>query len=430
MEIIIILILVLVNGLFAMAEIAIISAKKSKLQRLAQDGDKNAQTILELSKNPNRFLSTIQIGITLIGIFAGAFGGATVAENLSGSLKAFPLVAPFSDAIALTLVVVAITYLSLVIGELVPKRIGLTKPDLISLIFAQPVKLLEIVFSPLVGILSTSTDWILRIFGISQTETASVSEEELKMLIKEGARVGVFELAEKDIFERTLRLGDKSVQALMTPRNDILWLDISSSFANIRKKILQELHSYFPVCKGTLDQLEGVIATREALAQYLKEGEIHLHELVRKPATIPENMLALNVLELFKKTGVHIAMVVDEYGNMVGLITLNDILEAIVGDIPSVDEMKEQEISKRKDGSYLIDGMVTLDEFKEKLKIRRLQGEKSGGFNTVGGFVMHSLGRVPVSGDFFEEEHFRFEVVDMDGNRVDKVLVTKQKEIL
>lgn len=427
MELIIIILLIVINGIFAMAEIAIISVKRSKLQRLSNEGNTNAQTLLELSKNPNRFLSTVQIGITLIGIFAGAFGGATVAEGLSNTLSTVAVLAPFSDAIALTLVVVVITYLSLVVGELVPKRIALVNPDSIALVLGRPMMFLSKIFSPIVDVLSISTDWILKAFGINVTEEVRVSEEEVKMLIKEGARVGVFEMAEKDIFERTLRLGDKKVSALMTPRNEVVWIDVSSSFASVRKKILNEIHSYFPVAKDSLENVEGVVATRDIFAQYLKKGKVHVEELIRKPATVPENMPALNVMELFKKTGVHVAMVVDEYGNMEGIISLNDILEAIVGDIPSVDDMKEQEIMKRNDGSYLVDGMAPLDEVKDKLKIKRLPGEHDGGFNTMGGFMMHSLSRLPVSGDMYEHDVWKFEVVDMDGNRVDKVLITKKK---
>lgn len=427
MELIIIILLIIVNGVFAMAEIAIISIKRSKLQRLSSEGDINAQALLELSKNPNRFLSTIQIGITLIGIFAGAFGGATIARGVSSALSTIPPLAQFSDALALFLVVLVITYLSLVVGELVPKRIALVNPDSIALVLARPMRFLSQLFAPVVDILSFSTDWMLKAFGVNTSDEVRVSEEEVKMLIKEGARVGVFEVAEKDIFERTLRLGDKKVSALMTPRTEVVWIDVSSSFASIRKKILTEIHSYFPVAKGSLEHVEGVVATRDIFAQYLKKGKVHVEELVRKPATVPENMPALNVLELFKKTGVHVAMVVDEYGNMEGLISLNDILEAIVGDIPSIDDMKEQEIMKRKDGSYLVDGIAPLDEVKDKLKIKRLPGEHGGGFNTIGGFMMHSLGRLPVSGDTYEHELWKFEVVDMDGNRVDKVLISKKK---
>lgn len=427
MEIIVILALIIINGIFAMAEIAIISAKRSKLSRLAQDGDENAKTVLDLSKNPNRFLSTIQIGITLIGILAGAFGGATVAENLSSTIATVPYLAPFSEALGLVIVVVLITYLSLVIGELVPKRIGLNNPESIARALAKPIQLLSVFLSPFVDILSGSTDALLKLFGVKMQTQAGVSEDELKMLIKEGAKIGIFEIAEKDIFERTLRLGDKRVSALMSARSEIIWLEVTNPVTVIRKKILKELHSYFPVCDGSLDKLLGVVATREALAQYFKDGQIHLKDLVRKPATVPENMPALKVLELFKKSGVHVAMVVDEYGSLAGLISLNDILEAIVGDIPSVDDIKEQEIVKRKDGSYLVDGLVTLDEIKDRLKLKKLPGEKSGLFNTVGGFLMHRAGRIPVTGDVFEVEDLRLEVLDMDGNRVDKVMVQVKK---
>lgn len=410
-----------------MAEIAIISAKRSRLQKLASEGDEKAALVLALSKNPNRFLSTIQIGITLIGIFAGAFGGATLAEKLSVTLSTIPAIAPFSQPVALTIVVLFITYLSVVLGELVPKRLGLVNPDATARLVVTPVSILSRIFSPLVTVLSVSTDWFLGLFGIRVSEKPSISEEELKLLIKEGAKVGVFELAEKDIFERTLRVGNKNVSALMTPRNEIIWIDIDSSFSQIKKTILSELHSYFPVCKDNVDTILGVVATREVLAEFMKKGNVHISTHLRKPPIVPENMPALKVLELFKKTGVHVAIVIDEYANLQGLISLNNIMSAIVGDIPTIDEIEDHEITKRKDGTFLIDGLILLDELKEKLKIKAFPGEKNASFHTIGGFVMSRLGRVPKTGDKVEFDEYTVEVIDMDGNRVDKVLLSKKR---
>ncbi|MDO8577211.1 MAG: hemolysin family protein [Candidatus Daviesbacteria bacterium] len=427
MEIIVILLLILLNGIFAMVEIAVISARKSRLQHLANEGSKNAQAVLELKDSPNRFLSTVQIGITLIGILAGAFGGATIAENLASYFETIPSIAPYSEAIGIAIVVAAITYLSLIIGELVPKRLGLSNPEFIASAAAQPMRVLSKISAPLVYLLCLSTDFILKVFQIKPKEE-SVSVEEIRMLIREGARVGVFEAAEKDIVERTLQLGDKKVNTLMTPRKEVVWLDIDSSFKALRNKIAKNSHSHFPVCRDTLDKVLGVVRTEDILANFLIEEKIDLKKFLHKPLFIPETTDGLKVLELFKKSGIHMALVVDEYGNVQGVISMTDILEAIVGDIPNIDELGEQEIMKRDDGSFLVDGLVPIDEFKEHFHINRLPGEKSGNYHTVGGFVMYKLGHIPLLGDSFEIDLLRFEVLDMDGNRVDKILIIPSRK--
>ena len=427
MEIIIVLLLVILNGVFAMVEIAVISARKSRLQQLAKEGSKNAQAVLDIKDSPNRFLSTVQIGITLIGILAGAFGGATIAENLATYFETFPLLAPYSEATGIAIVVAVITYLSLIIGELVPKRLALSNPELIASFAARPMRILSKISAPLVYLLSISTDFILQVLQIKPKEEA-VSAEEIRMLIREGARVGVFEAAEKDIVERTLQLGDKKVNALMTSRKEIVWLEIDSSFKAIRSRVAKHPHSHFPVCRNTLDKVLGVARTEDILSNFLIEEKIDLKKFLHKPLFIPESTDGLKVLELFKKSGIHMALVVDEYGNVQGLISMTDILEAIVGDIPTIDEMGEQDIRKRDDGSFLVDGLVPIDEFKEYFQIQRLPGEKSGNYHTVGGFVMYKLGHIPASGDSFILEPLKLEVMDMDGNRVDKILVIPSKK--
>src|SRR3989338_3288618 len=425
MEIVIVLLLILLNGIFAMAEIAVVSARKSKLQHQANEGNKSAQAALELARNPNKFLSTIQIGITLIGIFAGAFGGATIAESLSKQLSLIPVLNPYSDALGLAIVVITITYLSLIIGELVPKRIGLNYPEKIASFLARPMNAISKASSPFVFLLSASTDWILRILSIKPSTEPTISEEEIKILIREGSKTGVFEKAEKDILERTLRLGDKKVNTLMTSRKEIVWLEIDSSFKTIRNKITKNPHSHFPVCRDNLDKVIGIVRTKDVLTNFLLEEKINLKQFVTKPLFIPESMDGLKVLELFKKSGVHMALVIDEYGNIQGLLSLTDILEAIVGDIPTINELEEQEIVKRDNGTWLVDGLVSIDEFKEYFRIRKLPSERSGTFHTIGGFVMNKLGRIPVLGDKFEWDSLGFEVMDMDGNRVDKILIMK-----
>lgn len=423
MDFIIVLLLIIINGIFAMTEIAVISARKSKLQQQINEGSRRAKAALDLANNPNRFLSTVQVGITLVGIFAGAFGGATIAEGISKNLSSAPLIGMYSDAVGLGVVVLLITFLSLVIGELVPKRIALSSPEKIAKTMAGPMNAISKIVSPAVKVLSFSTDVVVNFLGIKQNVEPPVTDEEIKMLFKEGARVGVFEIAEKDIVERTLRLGDKTVNSLMTARSEISWINQDSSFAKIREKITKESHSHFPVCIGNLDKVIGIVRTEELLVDFLGEEKIDLKKLLHKPLFIPESMNGLKVLELFRKSGVHMALVIDEYGSVQGLVSLTDILEAIVGDIPTREEL-EEEIVKRDDGSFLVDGLVSVDDFKDKFKIRKLSGEKEGLFHTVGGYAMHRFGRIPEVGDHFQQADFKFEIVDMDGNRIDKILVT------
>lgn len=429
MEILIVLLLILLNGVFAMAEIAIVSSRKSKLKQLASSGNNNASEALKLSEHPNRFLSTVQIGITLVGIFAGAFGGATIAQSLSQTLKNVAFIGSYSDLIALVVVVSLITFFSLILGELVPKRIALSSPEKIASIVAKPMNVLSKISSPVVWILSVSTEYIIKILRIKTDEEPSVSEEEVRMLIREGARVGVFNLAEKDIVERTLKLGDKKVNSLMTSRKDIVWLDIDSSFKAIRSKITKDPHSYYPICRNDVDEIVGVVRTEDILTDFLKVEKIDLQKFILKPIFVPESIDGLKILDMFKKSGIHMAIVVDEYANVQGLVTLNDILEAIVGDIPSFDELEDKEIVERDNGTFLVDGLLSSDELKEYFKIKSLPGEKTGLFHTVGGFVMHKLGRIPVTGDKFDFGNFTVEVVDMDGNRVDKVLLNRNKDL-
>jgi putative hemolysin len=425
MEILIVLFLIILNGIFAMAELAIVSSRKSKLRKESNDGNKNAQAALELAESPNRFLSTVQVGITLIGIFAGAFGGATIADSLAKQLNQIPAIAMYSDAIALAIVVTCITYLSLIVGELVPKRLALAHPEGIAKSLAKPMRWVSIIGGPLVSFLSLSTDAIIKLLRIKPNEEPSVSEEEVRMLLREGTQVGVFDVAEKDIVERTLKLGDKRIPTLMTSRKEITWFDIDSKFKTIRNKIMKSPHAYYPVCRDNLDKVIGVVRAEDMLRSFLSEEKIALKTFLLKPLFIPESMDALQVLELFKKSGVHMAIVIDEFGNVQGILALNDILEAIVGDIPTINELEEDEIIKRDDNSWFVDGLVSIDEFKEYFKIKKLPDERSGVFHTLGGFVMHNLGKVPVSGDKFEWDNYHFEIVDMDGNRVDKIIVKK-----
>lgn len=424
LEFLIIFLLVLANGMFAMSEIAIVSARRARLQHLASRGDRRAEAALSLAESPNRFLSTVQVGISLIGIIAGVFGGAAFSETLATALKQVYFLVPYADAIALVSVVVGITYLSLVIGELVPKRLALRHPEQIAMFVARPMLCLESLASPIVSFLSTSTEVILRLFGIEPSQAEpSISEEEIKVMIQQATKAGTFEEVEQEMVERVLRLGDMRVSALMTPRPDIVWLDLEDTAEENYRKLVESPHTRFPVCQGGLDHLLGVVQVNDLLTRGLTGQTLDLTSVLRQPVYVPESTRGLKVMELFKQASTHIALVVDEYGVIQGLVTLNDILEAIIGDIPSIGIPAEPEAVQREDGSWLLDGMMAIDDFRELFLLPELPGEQRGNFHTLGGFVITHLGRIPSTADYFEWDNFRFEVADMDGNRVDKVLM-------
>ena len=427
-EIVIIILLIIANGVFAMSETAFVSARKVRLQQRANEGDKKAAAALELANSPNRLLSTVQLGITLIGILAGAFGGATVAEAVAVYIRDIPWLAPYSGAIALTIVVVVITYLSLVIGELVPKRIALNNPERIAVIMVTPMRVLSTIASPFINLLSISTEVILRLIGLRPSGEPPITEEEINVLIEEGTQIGTFEAAEQDMVERIFRLGDRRVSALMTHRPDIVWLDIEDPPPEIRQTIRESNYSRFPVCQESLDNVLGMVHVKDLLLQCMAGQPLDLKSALHEPLYVIESTSTLKVLELFKKTGKQAALVIQEYGDITGLITLNDILEAIVGDISSRDDLENPQAIQREDGSWLFDGMLPIDEFKEILHIRELPEESRGEYETLAGFVLVELGRVPAVADHFEWDRFRFEVVDMDGRRIDKILVQPIKD--
>jgi putative hemolysin len=423
-EILVILLLVIANGVFAMSEIAVVSARKARLQELAEDGNVKAQAALELANSPNRFLSTVQVGITLIGILAGAFGGATLAGRLAAYIELVPLLSNYSQPIAFGIVVAAITYLSIIIGELVPKRLALSSPERIASNIAVPMRWLSKIAYPIVYLLTSSTDSTLRLLGAGGASNEPlVTEEEIKVLIRQGAEAGTFEIEEQDMLERVFRLGDQHVASLMTPRFDITWLDINDSAEVNRQKMIDSHHSRFPVCQDTPDHVLGVVNVTDLLACSLLNQPINLIDMLRQPLFIPESTSALKVLEMFKQSGTHIALVVDEYGVTQGIVTLNDVMEVIIGDVPFADQPHESPAIQREDGSWLLDGTLSIEKFKEIFEIDEVPGEERGNFQTLGGFVITQLGRIPISSDHFEWNSLRLEVVDMDGNRVDKVLV-------
>jgi putative hemolysin len=422
-EILIVLLLTIANGLFVMSELAIVSARKVRLQHMANQGDAKARVAWELANAPNQVLAIVQVGITLIIILSGAFGEGTISRRLLPILDRIPLLAPYSEAIASGIAILLITYLTLVIGELVPKRLALNNPEQIASAVAMPMRMLAKIASPIVYLLSASTDLVVRLLGIRPSTDPQVTEEEIKVLIEQGTEAGTFEEAEQDMVERVFRLGDRPVSALMTPRPDIVWLDLEDSAEENRKKILESCHSRFPVCQGGLDNVLGLMHVTDLLGRSLSDQPLDLTVSLRQPVFVPESTRGLKILELFKQTGIHMALVVDEYGVIQGLVTLNDILVEIVGDVPSAGELEEPQAVQREDGSWLMDGMLPVDEFFEIFDITEVPGEHRGSYQTLGGLVITHLGRIPSATDHFEWEHLRFEVMDMDGNRVDKVLV-------
>jgi putative hemolysin len=422
-EIFIILVLIIANAVFSMSEMAVVSARKVRLQQLANQGDVKARAALALAESPNKFLSTIQIGITLIGVLTGAFGGATLAEKFAVYLRLIPFLAPYSRALALSIVVVVITYLSITIGELVPKRLALNNPEAIAAFVAIPMRALSALASPAVYLLSVTTDMVLRVLGIRPSKEPQVTEEEIRILIEQGTEEGTFEEAEQDMVERVFRLGDRPVSSFMTPRPEIVWLDLEDTAAENRKKVIESGYSRYPVCQGGLDNVLGIIRVTDLLARSFCGEQMDLTVGLLQPTYVPESTRGLKVLELFKQTVTHMTLVVDEYGVIQGILTLNDVMIEIVGDVPTLEDQEDPQIVQREDGSWLLDGMLSVDEFFELFEIDELSHEERRSYQTMGGFVMAHLGRIPSAAEHFEWQGMRIEVMDMDGNRVDKVLV-------
>ena len=423
-DLLVLLILFVVNGLFAMAEIAIISSRKTRLAQMAEEGSSGARAALKLVENPNRFLSTVQVGITLIGVFTGAFGGAAMAEDMAAVLRRIPLLASYAEPLGFIIIVVLITYLSLIVGELVPKRLAMNNPESTAVALAKVMRWVQKVTSPAVHFLSWSTDLVLRILNIEASEQAPISEEEIRYLIEQGTKLGIFEKAESEMVEGIFRFGDRLVSSLMTPRSEIDWLDLEDSPAEIGRTITESSRSRFPVCQGELDKVVGILRVKDILKFDLNTAEIaDYRQVLQKPVFVPENLPALQVLKHFRASGTHLAMIIDEYGDVVGMVTLYDVLEAIVGEIPSKEDEEEKQATRRQDGSWLIDGMMPIEEFKALLEIDQLPGDSPAVYQTIGGFIMSQTQDIPSAGDKFTVDGWLYEVVDMDGKRVDKIIV-------
>lgn len=422
LELAVLLGLILLNAVFALSEMAVVSSRRARLQQRAADGDAGATVALALSQSPQRFLSTVQIGITLVGIVAGAFGGATLTQQLAPFIASVPALAPYATAIAGGLVVLGITYLSLVIGELVPKAIALQNPEVIASAIARPMQAVSRLASPFVSVLTVSTDAVLRVLRVRPPEEPPVTEEEIRIMIAQGAEAGIFEPAEQDMVAGVFRLGDQNVEDLMTPRTRIVWLDAADPLPDVWQTIAQAPYSHFPVYADTPDNVVGIVSVKDVGARMVAREMVDLPALAARPLFVPETMGVLALLETFKQSGQHIALVIDEYGGIQGLVTVTDVLEAIVGDMPQPGDTEAQ-VVRREDGSWLVDGMTPVDELREVIPIGPLPGEERGDFVTVAGFALSRLGRIPRSGDYFTWNGYRFEIVDMDGQRVDKLLI-------
>ncbi len=424
MEILIILFLILLNGVFSMSEIALISARKNRLETAAKKGNTNAKAALDLANSPNEFLSTVQIGITLIGILTGIYSGDKITTDVQNFVASFETLKPYANSIAVGIVVVTLTFFSLVLGELLPKRIGLNYPESIAKAVAVPMKIVSKVTMPFIWLLTTSTDFLLKVLQIKPTADGKVTEEEIKAIIKEGTEGGEIQEIEHDIVERVFHIGDRKVNSLMTHRNSVVYLSYEDSVQEIKDKVLDELHSFYPVCEDNLDDVEGIVLLKDLFVSFEKGGEFDLKKITKEPVYFIEHTSAYKALENFKISKVHYALVTDEHGVFQGIITLNDILEALVGDAADFYE-DEFKIEAREDGSWLVDGHYSLHDFLTYFDMDDLIGDYE--VTTVSGLIVTELGIIPKQGQKLIWNKLEFEVIDMDGVKIDKVLVTNIK---
>ena len=426
MEILILIGLIIINGLFTMSEIALVSARKPRLESMAEKGDKKAGVALKLSNNPEIFLSAAQIGITLIAILTGVYSGEKFSGDLQPYIEKFTLLQPYAQTISTTLIVILVTFLSIVFGELIPKRIGLLNAEKISKAVAGPMRTFARITHPIVWLLNKTSNLIFKIFNIRKTKDDSVTEEEIKAIITEGTESGSIEEEEKEMIERIFHLGDRNITSLMTHRSDIVWFDLTDNEEKIREKIVIEPHSVYPICDGSIDNIKGMVSIKDL---YIIDDFTLFKDVVQPAVFVPENNTAYQVMEKFKETKNHSCFIVDEYGSLQGMITLNDILEAIVGDIPQTG-IEDYEIKLREDGSYLVDAQIPFYDFLSRFGKADWASEEEYGFDTLAGCILQELERIPHSGDKLKWRGFDFEVLDMDGHRIDKVLVVPSQEIV
>ena len=424
-DVFILMLLIFVNALFVMSEIALVSARKSRLDTLANKGDSKAKAALELAENPEKFLSTAQIGITLISILTGVYSGERFGKSLVPFFQQFEYTQHYADTIATSIVVIIVTFLSIIFGELIPKKFGLLRAEKISRLVAGPMNILSKFVYPFVWLLSGLTNMIFKIFNIKKATDSAVTEEEIKAMISEGSEHGSIEEGEKEIIERVFHLGDRNITSLMTHRTDIVWLDMNDTVQDVKENLDDIIFSTFPVCDGSVDDIKGLVYVKDLVKA---SPETPLHKLVKPALFVPENNKAYQLLEKIKSTKIHTCFIVNEYGTMEGMITLNDIMEAIVGDVPQTGQ-EEYEIIKREDGSFLVDAQIHFYDFLSYFERADWMNEGEHEFDTLAGFVLHELEHIPSTGEKFEWRDFNFEIIDMDGQRIDKIMVTISEEL-
>lgn len=423
-EFVILFFLILLNALFVMSEMALVSAKKNRLEGSAAKGDTNAKTALELKENPDIFLSTTQIYITLIAILTGVYSGEKFGRYLQPYLEQINFIKKYAATISTVIIVIIVTFLSILFGELIPKRIAIMRPEKIAKLVARPIKFLSSFSFPIVWLLSTLNSGIFKLLNIRHNKDNHVTEEEIKAMINEGSESGTIEEEEKDIIERVFHLGDRNITSLMTHRTDIVWFEINEELSSAKEKIKEFQHSVYPVCDQNIDDIKGVVYIKDMYLQ----PDAAIASLLRKALFVPENNSAYQVLEKIKGTKIHYAFIVDEYGSLLGMITIKDILNAIIGEMPEAED-DDYEIVERKDGSFLVDAQIQFYNFLTRFDKTSWITEGESDFDTLAGFILHELKRIPVTGDTFEWRGFTFEIVDMDGQRIDKVLVHVSDEI-
>ena len=423
-QIVFVLVLTGINALFVMAEMAFVSIRESRLQELYKAGDRRAKVALELLKSPEHFLSTIQTAVTLIGVLSGAVGGATIAESLVPYFEKIPYISQHATVISFAVVVVSITYITLILGELVPKRWALSHSEAITLLLAVPIRATMIISYPIVSLFSWSADVAMRVLRIPITQELPVSEEEIKIMLEQGEKAGVVEEAEKEMIERVFRFGDRRVDSLMTHRTDIVWIDLKHFDKNAWKAMAESGHTYFPVGRESIDEVIGIVSIKDLWHQLVDTGKVDLESVIKEPLVVPGTVPATAVLDRFRESNSHVALVVDEYGALDGLVTVNDIVEAVFGQLPSQTHEYEPSIVEREDGSFLVDGTLPIEDFQDLLNISDFDNDDKNDYQTLAGFIINHLGRFPEVAERFEWSNHLFEIVDMDGHRVDKVLVT------
>lgn len=425
MEIIILLVLIFINGLFVMSEIALVSARKARLETQAEKGDTRAARALELSNNPEIFLSAAQIGITLIAILTGVYSGERFSKNFQPVVEKIAVLKPYAAAISTTIIVIIVTFLSIIFGELIPKRIGLLQAERIAKLVARPMNIFARITHPIVWLLNKVSNLFFFVFNIKKQKDDAVTEEEIRTMITEGTEAGTIDETEQVIINRVFHLGDRSITSLMTHRSDIVWFNLDDSEEKIKEKITAEPHSVYPICHDTIDEIKGVVSIKDL---YVSPDNTLFKDIMKPALFVPENNSPFQVMEKFKQSQIHSCFIVDEYGSILGMVTLNDILEAIIGEIPQPD-VQDYEVKEREDGSFLVDAQIPFYDFLSKFEKTEWMNEGEQTFDTLAGFILHTLERIPKTGDKFEWKGFNIEIIDMDGHRIDKVLVKISQEL-